>query len=692
MAPSTYLSFFAGVGGFDLAARICWPKSRCLGYVEIGIEAAEVLDARIEEGSLDEAPIFSDVRTFPCDLYRGRVAAILAGFPCPDYSVAGKRAGIVGKHGQLWWDLHRVIREVEPEWVRLENVPGLLTADGERFPCVCGWSDRWGGFPDGEGRREERPDGRGPGNNGVEGCDSSELSLPKLRRQPNTDRFKECEAGGHDQVVDVREGTDLPDPSMATVLTSQERASRDLFRTTHEEMAAVQRERPGYAGSPSGIQGGEKESRVPESEGTGSPAGGLCCTACGEPLDGTEGRSLRGAMGDVLWSLSELGFTSEWLTLRASDVGASHGRNRWFCIARRRYLAHRQSGRFGELREPSRSNGFADWSNAELGHAAGDHERRDTVPGIDGPGITVGGSGGRVGNSECPRADTHTASGGSREAIGEPSGQLADDTQPRSRGVSEPDGWQHSTDVDGESTKLADPARHERAGSHGEAGARRGVCEASEGVADAGDGLIPQPGRGPEGRDGIGSAEPVLANTTDDHGRRGISGEEAGTRPNGIGRRGSSGQGLELGNPNIPRLEGRNERGYSTRERIAGPAVGELADAERESGSTEQLENTRERPNSEENNRSVPGDPGGIPLFAPGPGATELWQRILREYPELAPAISQEEIESCFRLLATRDSAWLDFEDRTDQLRALGNLVCPVQAAAAITMLSRRYD
>ena len=126
MAEIPYLSLFSGAGGLDLSIRIAAPEFKCLCYVEIEAPAAAILAARMEDGSLDEAPIWSDVRTFPCDEYRGRVAGIVAGFPCPDYSVAGKRAGIVGKHGSLWEPLRTVIERVRPEWCFLENVPGIL--------------------------------------------------------------------------------------------------------------------------------------------------------------------------------------------------------------------------------------------------------------------------------------------------------------------------------------------------------------------------------------------------------------------------------------------------------------------------------------------------------------------------------------------------------------------------------------
>ena len=125
-APQFYLSLFAGVGGLDLSVRIAIPDARCLCYVEAEVAAARILAARMEDGSLDEAPIWSDARTFPSELFRDRVDGIVGGFPCPDYSVAGKRKGIVGKHGELWTPTARIIRDVRPRWVYLENVPGIL--------------------------------------------------------------------------------------------------------------------------------------------------------------------------------------------------------------------------------------------------------------------------------------------------------------------------------------------------------------------------------------------------------------------------------------------------------------------------------------------------------------------------------------------------------------------------------------
>ena len=127
MAVSTYLSFFSGAGGLDLAVRLAVPEACCVGYVEVEIPAAAILAARIADGSLDSAPVWSDIRTFPSRLYRGKVAGAVYGFPCTDLSVAGKQAGLFGgTRSGLFFDAMRVVREVGCEWMFLENVPPVL--------------------------------------------------------------------------------------------------------------------------------------------------------------------------------------------------------------------------------------------------------------------------------------------------------------------------------------------------------------------------------------------------------------------------------------------------------------------------------------------------------------------------------------------------------------------------------------
>src|SRR5690606_18403970 len=56
------------------------------------------------------------------------VDVLTGGFPCQDYSVAGRGAGLAGDRGALWWQMHRIIAECRPTWVVGENVHGLTTS------------------------------------------------------------------------------------------------------------------------------------------------------------------------------------------------------------------------------------------------------------------------------------------------------------------------------------------------------------------------------------------------------------------------------------------------------------------------------------------------------------------------------------------------------------------------------------
>lgn len=118
------ISLFAGGGGLDLGLEASGVVTVC--RVEHEAYAAAVLAARSEDGALDPAPVWSDVSTFDGRPWRGRVDLIAGGFPCQDISHAGKQAGIEGERSGLWKEFLRIIREVGPRYVFVENVSALL--------------------------------------------------------------------------------------------------------------------------------------------------------------------------------------------------------------------------------------------------------------------------------------------------------------------------------------------------------------------------------------------------------------------------------------------------------------------------------------------------------------------------------------------------------------------------------------
>lgn len=117
----TFGSLFAGIGGMDLGLERAGMK--CSWQVEIDPFARRVLAKHWPNVRRHD-----DVTTFP---YYGtrkewEVDLICGGFPCQDISFAGKGAGITGKRSGLWKEYKRIVCELRPRFVLVENVPALL--------------------------------------------------------------------------------------------------------------------------------------------------------------------------------------------------------------------------------------------------------------------------------------------------------------------------------------------------------------------------------------------------------------------------------------------------------------------------------------------------------------------------------------------------------------------------------------
>jgi len=177
-------------------------ETRAVCYVEREAHAASVLAARIQEGSLDTAPVWSDMLTFDAAAWRGAVDCVVAGFPCQDLSVAGRRAGLDGARSGLFFRVVDIADACGAWLLLLENVAGIASATASVV---------------------------------------DEASTSSYGAKPSGDGFSDV-----------------------------------------------------------GIE---------------------------------DGRLLERAASRVVGELADLGWSAEWVTLSASDVGASHGRARWFCIA-----------------------------------------------------------------------------------------------------------------------------------------------------------------------------------------------------------------------------------------------------------------------------------------------------------------------------------------------------------------------
>jgi DNA (cytosine-5)-methyltransferase 1 len=121
------LHLFAGAGGGILGGMLL--GHTCVCAVEWDKHARNVLLARQRDGCLPKFPIWDDVQTFDGTPWRGRVDIVCGGFPCQDISAAGKGAGIDGKRSGMWFHMARIIGEIRPRFVLVENSP-VLTSRG----------------------------------------------------------------------------------------------------------------------------------------------------------------------------------------------------------------------------------------------------------------------------------------------------------------------------------------------------------------------------------------------------------------------------------------------------------------------------------------------------------------------------------------------------------------------------------
>jgi DNA (cytosine-5)-methyltransferase 1 len=113
-----YGSLFSGIGGIDLGFDRAGLK--CAWQVEINPFARRVLQKH-----WPEVPKHDDITTFNGNEWPW-VDVIAGGFPCQDISYAGKGAGLQGERSGLFYEAMRIVREMGPRYVVLENVSALL--------------------------------------------------------------------------------------------------------------------------------------------------------------------------------------------------------------------------------------------------------------------------------------------------------------------------------------------------------------------------------------------------------------------------------------------------------------------------------------------------------------------------------------------------------------------------------------
>ena len=135
------LDLFSGIGGFSLGLE------RTGGFETVAFCEIEPFPRRVLAKHWPEVPCYDDVRTLTGDVLRRdgiAVDVITGGFPCQDLSVAGKQRGMgEGTRSGLWSEIVRLVGELRPQYIIVENVAALLAGPSERrgasglWPTPC---------------------------------------------------------------------------------------------------------------------------------------------------------------------------------------------------------------------------------------------------------------------------------------------------------------------------------------------------------------------------------------------------------------------------------------------------------------------------------------------------------------------------------------------------------------------------
>lgn len=126
LRPYTSVELFAGAGGLALGMEKAGFSHVLLN--EINHDACATLRHNRPEWNVAE----QDIRHISFDGYKGNVDFLSGGFPCQAFSYAGKQGGFSDTRGTLFFELARVVKEIQPKVFMGENVKGLAAHDGGR--------------------------------------------------------------------------------------------------------------------------------------------------------------------------------------------------------------------------------------------------------------------------------------------------------------------------------------------------------------------------------------------------------------------------------------------------------------------------------------------------------------------------------------------------------------------------------
>ena len=381
--PVRVLDLFSGIGAFSLGLERA--GMRTVAFCEI-----EPFARRVLARHWPDVHIFHDVRELSAQHLSAKglgVDLICGGFPCQDISVAGRGAGIGGERSGLWSEFARLIGEVGPRYVIIENVANLLSgADRHEWPddrCVCGWPYRWGRLHQrGAASRQDllSESGRGherQGNASSSGAASSVWGQDQAVQTSVREMGTELRLGlVRSAVGDVPSGdTASPDTEAGAGILGVADADDDRWSAEDAKwLGLVDGEGQSAGACLSAAHAGTE----PKGTGTGS-ADRMVCEACGRDMADAAARfGVSTWMGRIFSDLSKVGLHAEWHAIPASAVGAPHIRDRVWIVAyasqrdlqRRRGESDARDGcQGGETRgrQPAGSGCIADVANATSG-------------------------------------------------------------------------------------------------------------------------------------------------------------------------------------------------------------------------------------------------------------------------------------------------------------------------------------
>ena len=189
----TVISFCSGYGGIERGLELASIEHRVLAYVEIEAFAIANLVAKMEQGELVPAPIYTDLKTFPSDLFRDSVDIITGGYPCQPFSVAGKAQAFDDPRHLFPYILDHV-RTIRPSQCFFENVEGHINRGLESVLQDlegAGYDSTWGIFSAEEvGAPHQRKRIFILGNAKHHGLASSEIRRSIEETSDNNERWK----------------------------------------------------------------------------------------------------------------------------------------------------------------------------------------------------------------------------------------------------------------------------------------------------------------------------------------------------------------------------------------------------------------------------------------------------------------------------------------------------------------------